>query len=122
MLWHLDDLPEFGRTLKQYEKKHAAEVAQLLVNLDAVHQALNLGAKPEALHGGHVHREPLGVIAVDQRGSAAKGLELRLYTYPRTATSTLYLLRIGEKASQQRDINWCRDWVKRLRQETDHES
>jgi len=35
MLWHLDDLPEFGRTLKQHEKTHAVEVAQPLVNLDA---------------------------------------------------------------------------------------
>ncbi len=42
MLWQLDALPEFGRTLKQYDKKSAPEVAQLLVNLDAVHQALNL--------------------------------------------------------------------------------
>ena len=122
MLWQLEDLPEFGRTLKQYEKKSAPEVAQLLANLDAVHQALNLGAKAEALHGGHVHREPVGIIAVDQRGGSAKGLELRLHAYPCAASSTLYLLRIGDKSSQQRDINWCRDWVKRLRQETDHES
>ena len=72
LLWQVEALPEFARTLKQYQKKHRDAVAQLLVNLEAMHEALNLGVKPASLQSGHIHHEPQGILAVDQRAGRAR--------------------------------------------------
>ena len=117
LLWQVEALPEFARTLKQYQKKHRDAVAQLLVNLEAMHEALNLGVKPASLQSGHIHHEPQGILAVDQRGGPGKTIELRLYTYPCEGSSTLHLLMIGDKGSQSRDIAWCSGVVRNLRKE-----
>jgi len=121
LLWQLEPLPEFSRTLKQVSKKNKTETTQLLENLNAIHEALNIGVKPGCLHGGHIHREPHGIIAVDQKGAKGSNRELRLYTYPCDKTSTLYMLKIGDKGSQKRDIKWCKEIVEKLPRENYNE-
>lgn len=114
ILWQLEYLPEFERTLKKYHKKHQDAITQMMNNLEKVHEALNLGCNPQSLTTKHIHRETRGILAVDQRGGKNKTRELRLYIWPCSSNSTIYLLKIGEKSRQSEDIKWCEDCIKRI--------
>jgi len=85
-----------------------------LINLD----------KPESfrsISAGFIHVEAAGSIAVDQSGAnkvlgkKLKLKETRLYFYPSAETRTLYLLKIGDKDSQEDDNNFCREFIHKLR-------
>ena len=117
LLWQLEYTSEFGRTLKRYQKKHREAIAQLMSNFEKVHEALNLGCKPQSLTTKHIHSESQGILAVDQRGGKGKTKELRLYIWPCTSNSTIYVLKIGEKNRQSEDIEWCKNCVTKIEEE-----
>ena len=53
-------------------------------------------------------------MAVDQKGGGGNLAETRLYTYADDATKVLYLILIGDKGSQTKDIQACREFVREL--------
>lgn len=116
-MWELQATEEYGRRLKQFAKKHRRELAAALDNLDTYHRTLQAGVKPLQVKFGFMHPEPLGVVAVDQKGGG-KGLrETRLYVYPDAETETLHLITLGDKGTQERDIALCREFVLGLRKQ-----
>jgi hypothetical protein len=65
---------------------------------------------------GFVHDEPDGIKAIDQRGVLKMKLrESRLYVFPEVLGKILYLLTIGDKRSQGEDIQFCREYVRSLK-------
>jgi hypothetical protein len=74
----------------------------------------NSGKKPKPLIYGFLHSEPSGVIAIDQTGGR-KVKATRLYVYPDVETETLYLLTLGDKSTQDDDIQDCRRFVKQIK-------
>ncbi len=94
--------------LKRYTKKHAAEVASCMVNLQRAIDLLNEGLTIEEIcrlsyfgsEGEDVYR--IGQSAVKQ----AK--ETRLYIYVRIEGERFELLTIGGKETQRNDINACK--------------
>jgi hypothetical protein len=64
-----------------------------------------------------MHHEPLGVVAIDQKGGGKSLAQTRLYVYPDTETETLYVITLGDKGSQKDDIATCRAFVNELRTE-----
>lgn len=51
-----------------------------------------------------MHKEERGVVALDQRGPKGSLQEMRLYTYADEQKKILYLITIGNKKTQQADI------------------
>ena len=56
----------------------------------------------------------LGLIEPALQAGKLNLAEIRLYLFPHVPSKTLHLLTIGDKNSQSRDINVCRDMVKEI--------
>lgn len=117
--WMLINAEVYLRRFKLFDKKHHLELLAMLTNLDFVVTALNAGAKPQALSGSFIHREPHGVIAVDQSfdkdtfgGKRPKLKQTRLYIFPNERTRQIHLITIGDKQTQKDDIEYCSKFVK----------
>lgn len=81
MRWTLQTSPIFDGKLRQYQKKHPNEGKATLANLDSFFKALNAGIKPSLIQAGFIHREPHGVVAIDQKGIKGSARQTRLYVY-----------------------------------------
>lgn len=88
----------------------------VLVNLGTYFAALQHGVKPLQIRYGFMHTEPLGVIAIDQRGGGANLAQTRLYVYADADERVLHLITLGDKRSQKEDIKTCRSYVLELRE------
>jgi hypothetical protein len=115
--WILEESPFFASRFRKYQKKHSNETAAVLNNLDTYVRTLNMGVKPELIQASFIHREPQGVVAIDQKGVKGSPRQTRLYVYALVASTALYLITIGDKNSQKRDIQDCRQYVTSLQKE-----
>ena len=73
------------------------------------------GAKVQQVKAGFLHPEPLGVIAIDQKGGGKALDETRLYVFPDEDEEVLHIITLGDKRSQADDIALCRQFVTELR-------
>jgi hypothetical protein len=110
-MWKTEPTDDFNRQLKWYDKKKKNELKAVADNLDMFLKSLNDGRSPKPFVFGFLHEEPSDVIAIDQRGASTKVGVTRLYVYPSVATETLYLLTIGDKQTQNDDIQLCKRMV-----------
>ncbi len=86
----------------------------MLDNLDTFLGALNAGASVEQVKFGLIHPEPLGVLAIDQKGGGSGLKQTRLYAYPQKKKAILHLIVVGDKSSQKSDIEFCTGFVSTL--------
>jgi hypothetical protein len=114
--WKLEPLEKYLRKLKYYEKKQYDEYRALTDNLDSYYNSLCEFDNPLQVKSGFIHDEPDGIKGLDQRGVLKKKLrESRLYVFPDVSRRKLYLLTIGDKGSQAADIQFCREYVRSLK-------
>jgi hypothetical protein len=124
-MWKLAPAHEYQRRHKRYVKDHPRELQPVLDNLDTYFKSLEAGVKPLQIKHGFMHNEPLGVVAIDQKGGGKCLAQTRLYVYPDTVTEQLHVITLGDKQPQKADIATCRTFVTELRkerQETDEEA
>ncbi|MDD3925309.1 MAG: hypothetical protein PHT33_01475 [bacterium] len=115
--WSLEETELFKSRFRKYQKKFANETVAVLNNLDTYLKALNAGIKPPIVQAGFIHREPQGVIAIDQKGAPSRLRETRLYIYALEIRHIVYLITIGDKSSQKQDISDCRKFMNNLRKD-----
>ncbi|MCA9246273.1 MAG: hypothetical protein KDA42_04130 [Planctomycetales bacterium] len=115
-MWDLQPTDEFVKRRKKWPKKHKRELLAMLDNLDMFHRSLCAGAKNAQAQAmfGFAHPEPLGIVAIDQRGRGGGTKESRLYVYAEEPSSVLHLITIGDKSTQSNDIELCKVFVKEL--------
>lgn len=113
-MWKLESTDDYERSLKWYAKKRRREMLAVLENLDGFFEALLAGAKPQQIKAGYIHPEPRGVLAIDQKGGGVGLQETRLYTFPDELTEVLYLIDIGNKNTQSRDVKRAAAFVESL--------
>jgi hypothetical protein len=113
-LWTIQQHPEFNRDYKWYTKKRPRELAAVLDNLNRLKNMLNLSPHPQLIVAGFIHPEPLGIWALDQRGSMGNLQATRLYCYVESSRKNIYLLAIGSKDSQSADISRVTEIVKSI--------
>jgi hypothetical protein len=113
--WSIVYTDEYDRRRKRYTKKNSEELKAVVNNFDTYLEALERNVIPQKITAGFIHREGLGVKAIDQKGSKGKLKQTRLYIYPDITTRKLYLLTIGDKRSQKEDIKFCHGYVRNLR-------
>jgi len=112
-MWPMISHSDVGKRLKRYQKKWPREMVNVLDNLDSLHRALCAGSKPEQLKSfGFVHSEPMGILAVDQKGTGKGKLkQFRLYTFADLVSETLHLRILGDKDTQSDDIALAKVFV-----------
>lgn len=113
----LEPSTQWERDQKWFEKKRPDELAAVLRNLQRYLSLLNASKNSKCVEAGYLHKEPAEVVAVDQRGISANLRETRLYTLADDSTRTLHLITIGDKDSQNSDIEYAREFARNLKQE-----
>jgi hypothetical protein len=113
MNWSIEVSPFFKSKIKNYQKKHPKETQTILDNLDTYHKALISGTNPMQINPSWIHIEPKGIKAIAQRGKRG-AKESRLYIYPEMKNRILYLITIGGKERQSKDIEDAKRFVKQL--------
>lgn len=112
--WMLQHSEQFIRDMKRLLKRYPRETKQMLLNLDIYKDELEMHNNPLLLtHFSFVHRETSGCHAITQQ-PIKSAVQTRLYLYAYVVNSTIYVLCAGDKASQQADNNYCRDFIKQL--------
>ena len=114
-IWNIEETDKFLITFRKYEKKHEEEAVAAMTNLGGYMQLLEKGVNPLQISASYVHDEKKGLVAVDQKKTKRKLRETRLYFYPDVEDMIVYLLIIGDKNSQQKDIKFCRKQIKQIR-------
>jgi hypothetical protein len=90
-MWAAEPTTAFQKDLKFYAKRHPNELAAVLRNVDRYLAQLNCSSNSKSVQAGYLHREPMGVVAVDQKGGGPNLQETRLYTFADEAKNVLYL-------------------------------
>lgn len=108
-MWVLEGLNDrkMQRRAKRFAKTHRQELTNLFDNLHSYLLALKGDLTPQQISRGYVHDEPRGIKALDESGPGKHRKALRLYIYPETETQTLFVLAVGDKATQREDIREC---------------
>ncbi len=115
--WNLQQIGKYIHDFREYEKKRPNELKSILRNLDRYFAALPKVVNTRQIRAGYIHVEPHGIVAIDQKGGGKKIRlqETRLYLYPDAEKKTVYLMAIGNKKTQKRDIADCSKLLKQLR-------
>jgi len=120
-MWGITKATGFDNQYKKFIKKHENEASAAMSNLEtylAILQETN--NVQTANKQPFVHSEPENMVAIDQRGvkrekNTDKLKATRLYVYAAVINQTVYLLGIGDKDSQKKDIETCRKKVKQIK-------
>lgn len=122
MTWQIEPSDQFNRDFK---KLGGNEQEALAYNLQIYHESLNSCKNPIQIQHGFLHPEPMGIKAIDQGGGSLPGgkkrpkmKEIRLYTYSNLQSNTLHLLFIGDKTSQNKDIQFAKKMVAQILKNT----
>jgi len=111
-VWEIELTTTWEKDEKHYAKKHPRELAAIFRNLQRYRVLLRQSPNSKAVQAGYLHREPGGVIAVDQKGGGANLQETRAYTYADDEKKILYLITLGNKSSQRADIELSKVFVR----------
>jgi hypothetical protein len=113
-MWEIVHTTTWEKDQKHYAKKQPNELAGVLRNLARYLAQLNCTGNPAAIQAGYLHNEPMGIRAIDQRGSKGSLQETRLYTFADPANKVLYLITIGNKSDQPSDIELSKEFVQSI--------
>jgi hypothetical protein len=113
-VWQLETTTQWQKDQKWYARKHPAELAAVLRNLDRFLEHLKIAPNSKAVQAGYLHPEPAGVVAIDQKGGGANLQETRLYLYADDRAQIVYLITIGNKDTQAGDIALAREFAESL--------
>ena len=119
MSWTQQLMDQFVRQRKRYEKKQPRELLAIERNLDIYFQTLISGQKPAQIHFGFLHTKyRLGIVSIDQKGMGKNLAQTRLYVYPDKMNQIVWLLSLGDKQTQQKDVQICYEIVSQLIDQT----
>jgi hypothetical protein len=111
-MWHIEPSTQMEKDQKWYDKKHPNELAAVMRNLQRYLSLLNVSKNSKVVEGGYLHKEPGGVIAIDQKGFSGNLQETRLYTYAVDETKTVHLITMGNKDTQHSDVEYSKAFAK----------
>jgi len=114
LMWNFEPSTQFQKDQKWYEKKHPNELAAVFRNLQRYLALLMVSKNSKCVEAGYLHKEPGGVIAVDQKGFSGNLQETRLYTFAIDAVKTVHLITIGSKDTQHSDIEYSKNFIEQF--------
>ncbi len=111
--WNIVVTDVYERKFKWFEKKRPNELKAVLDNLDTYVSTLEALGNPMQVTAGFIHHEPCGIKAIDQKGgSTVKLKQTRLYLFAHEKNKNVYLMTIGMKDTQKKDITLCVNFVR----------
>lgn len=113
-MWTVEISTQYLKEQKWYDRKRPDELAAVLRNLQRYLSLLNVSKNSKCVEAGYLHKEPSGVVAIDQKGFSANLQETRLYSFAIDAAKTVHLITIGNKDSQHSDIEYSKEFVKQF--------
>lgn len=116
-MWQIEPTTGWERDQKHYSKKHPNELAAVMRNLERFFIILKASKNSKCVQAGYLHTESMGILAVDQKGGGANLQEARMYIYADDTSQIVYLIAICDKASQNSDVEYSKDFVRRIRGE-----
>lgn len=84
-------------------------------NLDTLFRQLKAGTPMYRLSFGWLHKEPMGIRAITEGGHGPFLKPTRLYIFVVESMMIVYNISIGDKQSQQKDIQYSINFVKGLK-------
>ena len=111
-MWSLEPSTQWEKDQKWYDKKRPDELGAVMRNLQRYLALLNVSKNSKCVEAGYLHKEPGGVIAIDQKGFSGNLQETRLYTFAVDATKTVHLITIGNKDNQHSDVEYAKGYAK----------
>ena len=118
-MWVIIIEEKVSKKLPKFKDQWPHEMGNVLDNLTAVVDKLNDGTAPEQLKKfGFVQSEPSNLLAINQKGPGKKTRMkvLRLYVYPDKEKQKLWLITLGDKSEQAKDIKYAKHRVKEITQ------
>lgn len=116
-MWQIEPTTGWDKDHKHYGKKHPGELAAVLRNLERFFVVLKASKNSKCVQAGYLHTESMGILAIDQKGGGANLQETRLYVYADDLSRIVYLIAIGDKASQHSDVEYSKNFVRQIRGE-----
>lgn len=114
MAWHIVPSADYEKSVKDFEKKWPEELRAVASNLKTLFLAVEAGAKVEQLKTlGFVRSEPLGILAITERGceKKTKPKATRLYVFVDDVKCQICVMLLADKSSQSKDISLCKKYV-----------
>lgn len=102
--------------IKRFVKRHPREAMSCFENLRDVVAALDAGGEPMRLPFGFYSSEGSEVYRIGQTG-VKHPCESRLYIYSCVINTTVYVLTMGDKTTQQDDVNRAKAMVKTIKRD-----
>lgn len=115
-MWQTEPTTQWQKDVRFYEKNRPNELAAVLRNLERYVNQLKNAPNSRSVVAGYLHNEPMGIVAIDQKGGGRNLQETRLYSYADDAKQVVYLITIGNKDTQTADIAMSKEFVNELRQ------
>jgi len=116
--WQIDNAYASPGKFKKFSGKHSAEFDSLFANLDKIMRLMRAGNKIGGFSVGFFKSEGEGVYRIGQTG-VPNAKESRLYVYPDEQNKLIYVLTVGDKDSQQNDINESKELVRKIKASRD---
>jgi hypothetical protein len=113
-MWRIEKTDQMERDQKWYEKKRPNEFAAVMRNLERYLGLIKVSKNSKCAEAGYLHKEPGGIIAIDQKGFAGNLQETRLYTLADDAAQIIYLITIGNKSTQHSDVELSKQFAESL--------
>lgn len=112
--WEVNIANVSKNVFKKFSKAHKEEYKSVFANLDKVLRNLNAGERIHQFKLGFLRSEGSGLYRIGQTGITKNSYETRLYIYPEEDLQLVYILGLGGKSSQERDIKNCKNLIKRI--------
>jgi hypothetical protein len=114
-MWETEPTTAWEKDEKHYAKKRPKELAAILNNIGRYVKLIAASKNSRAVQAGFLHPEPMGIMAIDQKGGGPNLEETRGYTYADDEKKVLYLITLGNKSSQNSDIELAKVFVTSLK-------
>lgn len=115
--WQIENSHAIASKFKKFASKHPDEFASVFANLEKIMRLLRGGNKVGGFRTNFFRSEGEGVYRIGQSG-VAHAKESRLYIYPDEQARTVYVLTVGDKDSQETDINEAKEIVRGIKKPT----
>jgi putative component of toxin-antitoxin plasmid stabilization module len=112
--WGVAVTDEAAKEIHKCVAKHPRETASVNDNLRRVFEQLRSGKRLASFKFGFFRSEGDGLYRIGQTGVPG-ARETRLYIFPDEASSTVFVLGMGDKDMQQRDIKHAKEMIRDIR-------
>ncbi len=112
--WHIKRDRAKRSSFKRINERHHKEYVACFGNLNKILEILNSGSKVGGFKVGFFRSEGDGLYRIGQTG-VKDPKEVRLYVYPDSEQRHMYILDIGIKETQKRDIQDAKKVIKQLK-------